>query len=115
MLRNFCMQAWGAEILHVACVLCERRGIKVIATVHDALLVECAAEDVQWVSAELNRAMVDASKTVLPGFELKTDEKIIMPGEHFYDKRGAAMWEKVQKHIAIQEALDAEVKERVCV
>ena len=39
-LRNFPMQANGAEMLRLACCLATERGIEVCAPVHDALLVE---------------------------------------------------------------------------
>jgi DNA polymerase I len=38
--RNFPIQSTGAEILHVACVLAERRGIELVAPVHDAIMAE---------------------------------------------------------------------------
>src|SRR5262249_14482032 len=39
-LRNFPIQANGAEMLRIACILAVERGIKVCAPVHDALLIE---------------------------------------------------------------------------
>ena len=38
--RNFPMQSTGAEILHAACILAERRSIPIVAPVHDAIMVE---------------------------------------------------------------------------
>ena len=43
-LRNFPMQANGAEMLRLACCLATERGIRVCAPVHDALLVEASEE-----------------------------------------------------------------------
>jgi DNA polymerase I len=40
-LRNFPMQANGAEMMRLACCLAAERGIEVCAPVHDALLI-CA-------------------------------------------------------------------------
>src|SRR5262249_330287 len=59
--RNFPIQSTGSEVLHVACVLAERRGIEVVAPVHDAIMVEAPADQVEDVSAELDRAMRDAA------------------------------------------------------
>ena len=42
-LRNFPMQANGAEMLRLACCLATERGIEVCAPVHDAVLICCAA------------------------------------------------------------------------
>ena len=46
-LRNYPMQANGAEMLRMACCLATERGINVCAPVHDALLVEGAAGDLR--------------------------------------------------------------------
>jgi len=51
--------------------------------------------DIEDVSAALDRIMRDAAAAVLRGYELPTDRQIIRPGERYFDKRGAAMWETV--------------------
>jgi hypothetical protein len=94
-IRNFPMQSAGAEILHVACVLAERRGIEVVAPVHDAILAECPAHQVDEVSAALDQVMGDAAAVVLRGYRLPTDCQIIRPGERYFDDRGKAMWDTV--------------------
>jgi len=93
--RNFPIQSTGSEILHVLCVLAERRGIKIVAPVHDAVIAEATLREIDEVSAALDRAMRDASALVLRGYELPTDSQIVRPGEHFYDERGEAMWNTV--------------------
>jgi hypothetical protein len=99
-IRNFPIQSTAAEILHVLCVLAERRGITIIATVHDAVMAECAAEDVDHVKVELDRCMRDAAAVVLRGHELKSDCQPILPGGHYYDKRGEEMFQTVKRLIA---------------
>jgi hypothetical protein len=37
---------------------------------------------------------------VLRGYQLATEEKILRPGEHYHDKRGAAMWQTVMELVA---------------
>ena len=93
--RNFPMQSAGSEILHVACVLAERRGIEVVAPVHDAIMAECPADQVEELSAALDQVMGDAAAIVLRGYRLPTDRKIIRPGERYVDDRGEAMWNTV--------------------
>src|SRR5439155_420524 len=44
--RNFPIQSTAAEVLHVACVLAERRKIAVVAPVHDAIMAEGSADQV---------------------------------------------------------------------
>src|SRR6185436_18597478 len=94
-IRNFPMQSTGSEILHVTCVLAERRGIEVVAPVHDAIMAECPAHQADELAAELDRAMGDAAAVVLRGYRLPTDQQIIRPGERYFDKRGQEMWTTV--------------------
>jgi DNA polymerase I len=95
--RNFPIQSMGAEILHVACILAERRGIEIIAPVHDALMAEADADCAEEVSAALDQVMRDASAVLLKGHELPTDVQIIRPGERYYDDRGEEMWNTVSR------------------
>jgi hypothetical protein len=94
-LRNFPMQANGAEMLRLACCLATERGITVCAPVHDALLVEGPAEGSDAVVAETRQAMREASEVVLPGFPLRTDAKIVCHPDRYLDERGRRMWETV--------------------
>jgi hypothetical protein len=98
--RNFPIQSTGSEILHVLCVLAERRGLELVAPVHDAVMIEAPAQNADDVSAELDRAMREAAAVVLRGYELSTDVQLIRPGQRYYDKRGATMWETVTKLLA---------------
>ena len=44
--RNFPMQANGAEMMRIACILAVEAGIEVCAPVHDAFLIEAAAHEI---------------------------------------------------------------------
>jgi DNA polymerase I-like protein with 3'-5' exonuclease and polymerase domains len=101
--RNFPIQSTGAEILHVAGVLAERRDILLVAPVHDALMVEAPIDRAEEMSAALDRVMRDAAAFVLRGYELPTDEQMIRPGQRYYDERGEAMWNVVNKLVAKRE------------
>jgi DNA polymerase I len=107
-IRNFPVQSTGSEILHVACLLAERRGIEVIAPVHDALMAEAPVDQAEEVSIALDRVMRDAAAVVLRGYELPTDtgdlDGSILPGQRFFDKRGAEMWETVSRLLIQQGA-----------
>jgi DNA polymerase-1 len=106
-LRNFPMQSTGSEILHAACIMAERRGIPIVAPVHDAIMVEAPAGEAEEVSAALNRVMRDASAVVLRGYELPTDDQVVQPGGHFHDDRGIAMWNTVTRLVAKLEREEA--------
>jgi DNA polymerase family A len=95
--RNYPVQSTAAEILHVDCILAERRGLEIVAPIHDALIVETSLDRADEVSESLAKVMADGSGVVLHGYELPTDQQIIRPGERFYDKGGAAMWSTVER------------------
>jgi DNA polymerase I len=95
--RNFPIQSTASEVLHVACVLAERRGIQIVAPVHDALMAEGPADQAEELSVALDQVMRDASAVVLRGYELPTDSQIIRSGEHFFDDRGLEMWTTVER------------------
>jgi len=98
--RNFPIQSTAAEVLHVACILAERRGIEVVAPVHDAIMVEAALEEIEDTAIALDRVMRDAAAIVLRGYELPTDAQLVRPGEQFYEERGKDMWDTVTRLMA---------------
>jgi hypothetical protein len=102
-LRNFPMQANGAEMMRVACCLATERGITVCAPVHDALLVEGPAGDIDSLVARTQEAMREASEAVLGGFTLRTDAKVVRHPDRYVDERGRQMWDRVW---SLLEALD---------
>jgi DNA polymerase I len=94
-LRNFPIQSTAAEVLHVMTILAERRGIEIVAPIHDAIVTESRAADARDMAQAADRLMRDASALVLKGYELPSDCAILMPGQHFQDKRGASMWSTI--------------------
>ena len=91
-LANFPMQANGAEMLRLACCLATERGIRVCAPIHDALLVEGPADEIETVVADTQAAMREASEVVLDGFALRTDATIVRHPDRYSDPRGERMW-----------------------
>jgi DNA polymerase I len=101
-LRNFPMQANGAEMLRLACCLATERGIQVCAPVHDAVLVCAPLERLEADVARMQEAMCEASRIVLNGFELGTDAQIVRYPDRYMDERGTVMWNRVMDLIARQ-------------
>jgi DNA polymerase-1 len=103
-LRNFPVQANGAEMLRIACCLATERGIEVCAPVHDAVLI-CAPLDLLDAAIATTRAaMAEASRAVLDGFELRSDVSITRYPDRYMDPRGAVMWERVMRLLRAPEA-----------
>lgn len=95
-LRNFPMQANGAEMLRLACTYAIKDGIKVCAPVHDALLIEAPVEGLDDHIQRTQEAMNKASSVVLSGFEVRTgvEQLVVYPGR-YCDARGRDMWLKI--------------------
>lgn len=90
--RNFPMQAHGAEMMRIACILLTRAGIRICAPVHDALLIEAPLDELDSVVERAQQLMMEASRIVLYGFELGSDAKVIRYPDRYMDDRGVEMW-----------------------
>jgi DNA polymerase-1 len=99
-LRNYPMQANGAEMLRLACCLATERGVAVCAPIHDAILVEAPLEQLDAAIRTAQEAMAEASQVVLGGVELRTEVKRFRHPDRYQDKRGVVMWETVQGILA---------------
>jgi DNA polymerase family A len=96
-LRNFPMQANGAEMLRLACCLATERGVEVCAPVHDAFLICAPLDLLNNHVLQTQNAMAEASRIVLEGFELGTDVKLVRYPDRYMDDRGTVMWDRVSK------------------
>jgi DNA polymerase I-like protein with 3'-5' exonuclease and polymerase domains len=94
-IRNFPMQANGAEMLRIACFLATERGIRVCAPIHDALLIEAPLDELDDAVRTTRQVMSDASAAVLNGFRLRSEAEIIRYPDRYMDRRGKKMWETV--------------------
>jgi DNA polymerase I len=104
-IRNWPVQATGADILRIACILAARHGIRILAPVHDAVLIEAPLEHIEADVALMQEIMRRASRIVLNNdangtHELRTDAKIIRHPARYADKRGEDIWAYVLKHLA---------------
>jgi DNA polymerase-1 len=104
-LRNFPMQANGAEMMRIACCLATERGIEVCAPVHDAILICAPLDRIEADIARTQACMAEASRIVLAGFELGSDARIIKhPDRYMDEKRGREMWDRVMALITKRRA-----------
>jgi len=96
-LRNFFMQANGAEILRLACILATEAGIRVCAPIHDAVLITAPENEIDDAANATAKHMREASRIVLDGFELRTDLSIARYPQHYSCEKGAKFWVTVSK------------------
>jgi len=94
-IRNFLMQANGAEMLRLACCFATERGIRVCAPVHDAILIEAPLAELNDAAAATVSEMDHASREVLGGYKLRVETRLICHPDRFLDERGLWMWQKV--------------------
>src|SRR5262249_21724064 len=99
-IRNWPVQASGADILRIACILAARHNIQLLAPVHDAVLIEAPIEKIEADVALMREIMRRASRIVLNAdangsHELRTDAAIIRYPDRYSDKRGAKIWTEV--------------------
>jgi len=98
-LRNFPVQANGAEMMRIACCLASERGVEVCAPVHDAILIGAPLDQLDTAILQTQVAMLEASRAILGGFSLRTDVHIVRYPDRYMDERGTVMWERVMKLI----------------
>jgi DNA polymerase I len=106
-LRNFPMQANGAEMLRLACCLATENGIEVCAPIHDAILIYAPSDLLEEQVMQTQRIMAEASRIVLNGFELGSDVKLVHHPDRYMDERGVVMWDRVTKLIERQHSIAA--------
>lgn len=94
-IRNFHMQANGAEMLRLACCLGTENAIRICAPIHDAVLITAPAGELVSDIERMRDYMAEASRTVLAGFELRTEAKPVFHPDHYRDARGETMLAKV--------------------
>ncbi len=89
------MQANGAEMLRLACCLGTERGIEICAPVHDAVLITAPLNRLDADIIVMQACMLEASRDVLGGFELRSDAEIVRCPDRYSDGRGRGMWNTV--------------------
>jgi hypothetical protein len=104
-IRNWPIQATGADILRIGCILAVRHGIKLLAPIHDAVLIEAPIDRIEADVALMREIMRRASRIVLNAHpsgthELRTDHTIVCYPDRYSDKRGAQIWTKVLRLLA---------------
>jgi DNA polymerase I len=92
-IRNFPMQANGAEIMRLAVCLGVENGIKICCPIHDAILIEAPLDRLDDDIARMRGFMERASEIVLNGFKLRTDFTVVRYPDRYVDERGREFWD----------------------
>jgi DNA polymerase I len=105
-LMNWQMQAAGADMLRIACILADHEGVKLVAPVHDALLIEAEESEIENAATITRQCMEEASRLVLDGFRIDTD-CIIIPYKSRYPETGE-MWNTIKRMIGVGTTFETE-------
>ena len=114
-IRNFPVQAGGAEILRIACIMATRRNIALLAPVHDAVLIEAPVDRIEADVALTREIMRRASRIVLNNtadgnHELRTDVTYVRHPDRYMDGRGEDIWHTVLKLLRTRQAAAGEAR-----
>lgn len=94
-IRNWKMQANGAEMTRLACCLATERGVRVCGPIHDALLVEAPLDGIDDAVTVTRAAMEEASREVLGGHTVPVNVEVVRWPDRYRPEDGRAMWERV--------------------
>lgn len=95
-IRAFMGQATTADVMRLAVVLLDHAGVELVATVHDAVVIETTIDQVAAVTALAAEAIRRASAEALNGFELKTKSTVVTVDEPWPLKgRALNTWERI--------------------
>lgn len=88
---NWPVQSMGAEIMRIAALLCRDNGLNICGTVHDSIVVECSADDVDQVAESMKIIMNDATVSTL-NMPSAVDVTTAIYPNRYYDKDGKEDW-----------------------
>ena len=97
---NWPIQATGAEILRVALILLVEAGISVVATVHDAVMIEAPINKIDSLASRAKEIMEAASKVVLGDHTVQVDCEIVRYPDRFQDEKGDALWKLIEAYFS---------------
>jgi DNA polymerase I len=95
--RNWLIQANAQAIFRYAGLMMRALGLRLVAIVHDAVLIEAPVDRIDREVARATVCLERASRRFLRGLNLRVDPKIIRDGERFTDGRGAKVWAFVER------------------
>jgi DNA polymerase-1 len=104
-IMNWPVQATGADILRLAVVWATRHGLRLLAPVHDAILLEAPLDRIEHDVALLQEIMRRASRVILNDtaagdLVLRTKADIYRYPDRYEDSRGEAIWVRVLELLA---------------
>ena len=95
-IANWPVQSLGAVMLHQSLLLMRDAGLRVVATLHDAIFIESTEELAEAEEALAHLLMRQASADVMQSpYYCGVESKLIRYGERYTDKRGDALFSQI--------------------
>lgn len=98
-LRNWPIQTLGSDVLRCSVIFADALGVEMLATAHDAVLIEADADEIEAKAAEMAYCMKLASAVLCDGFTLNVDTDIKRHGERFLEERGERTFAVAERFI----------------
>ncbi|WP_461331174.1 DNA polymerase [Bradyrhizobium elkanii] len=95
-IRNFPMQANGAEMMRIAAIGGVSAGIELCAPVHDAFLIAAPPNRLDH-DVETMRSIMTKAGEVVCGVPIRTEAKLIRYPSRYMEDRGIDMWNRVMR------------------
>ena len=111
-IRNFPMQANGAEMMRIAMILLTEDSVRVCAPVHDAFLIESETKYLDETIARTREHMKTASRIILGGFELESDAEVSKYPERFGNPGPSGFFSKVMGSIGANGVINSFIVKR---
>jgi hypothetical protein len=96
-LRNWPIQTMGADILRCAVIFADALGVEMLATAHDAVLMQAREGEIEGAKERMAYCMERSALLLTGGFRLRVDIDIKHQGERFLDPRGERTFAVVEK------------------
>lgn len=91
---NWPIQTTGGVLLRLAIILAAREGVRIIAPVHDAIMIEAPDAEIEEHVRKAKEAMDEACRVVL-GNVIRTEHQVIQSGQFFCDEKGKKLWDVI--------------------
>ena len=98
-LLDWPMQAGGAELTRVACCFAAARGVEILASHHDSMIVESDSTTIDDVARAATQAMIDAGHELFD-FPFKVDTVIVRHPDRYLPDDAGQMWDRVETIVA---------------
>jgi DNA polymerase I-like protein with 3'-5' exonuclease and polymerase domains len=94
---NFPVQGSGGDLLRLLVIYLNRQGVRLLATNHDSVLMECRPDQLGDLKAAVDFAFRQAVEQLFPGAPMRIDTKVYKGRYEEENENAMALWELVSQ------------------